>query len=128
MDPQGASSMTSSVHVGSRSPKAVLRSHQQPVVVEIHWLCFYVKVPLLVLWTWRPTILQLVTELGEGRTARGGGGGVRGGARLGIVSISYTSIDSNQANAFLAANVGAVGPRVGESLLTVGTLVRLLPC
>lgn len=69
-----------------------------------------------------------MTELCQGRAARGRGGGVRGGSRLGVVSIAYTPIDGNKANTFLAAYVGTVRPRVRESLLTVGALIWLLTC
>lgn len=74
-------------------------------------------------------VLQLVAELGQGRASRRGGGGVRGGASLGVTSsVTYSSVDRDQTDALLAADVGAVGAGVGEALLAVGTLIWFLPC
>ena len=65
------------------------------------------------------SVLQLVTELGQGGASRGGGGSVGGGAGLGVASVAYPSSDGDQANALLAAYVGAVGTGVREALLAV---------
>ena len=117
---------TPAIQVDPRCSEPMLWGHQQPVLIEVHRLGFDVKLPLLVWRAKRSPIFQFVAELGEGGASRRWGRGVGGGARL--VSVADSSIDGDQANAFLAADVGAVGAGVGEPLLTVGALVRLLTC
>lgn len=73
-------------------------------------------------------VLQLVAEQSQGGASRGGGGGVRRGASLGVASITYSSIDGEQTDTLLAADVGTVGAGVGEALLAVGALVWFLAC
>lgn len=43
-----------------------------------------------------------------------------------MVCILHSPIDSDDCDAFLAADVRTVGARVGETLLTVGALIWLL--
>lgn len=68
MDAQGASA--TAIQVNSRSPKTMLGGHQQPILVEVHRLGFYVELTLLV-WRaeWSP-VFQFVAELGEGGASR----------------------------------------------------------